>query len=619
MLTVVLLSATMMFAQSNTTGAAAQRDSTLQSRATEAEPDYTFGPGDTIIIAKSQVRYLTGEKMDSWVYYVCHVIRSVGGKRFPEGALIDGIMSWTDVNGLLLVAPSAATQDAMARQRADAERIRLLMAELEGMDEATRARIRRSAEAFHAKMLTDADIVVDTMPAFLAKQREKFVRDSLASEEAYRIVLERGIVDSNEAHDIADSIAAARGAKVEMSYTKADEAVTINIARMMTNQKAQAELDAILKERNIMDEAEARRLADNIQAAYGADLEPLYAVADRVVKLNVANDKAAKELRERIIAECITDPEQARALADNLAAKYGATPAYLRGIAEATVAEILLNWRDKVHRLTLGVRGGVASWMQKAGESQWKVGGDGLFDLQYAFYKVTKSKNNVGFLVGASVGYVNSGMGLNGINDIYTTPTSDGDIRYTISANGIKEKDGAIVVEVPLMFSVVSEKGVFFNIGPRFQMPVWNHYALHFENPNIKAFFPEEGVEIDNRLITGLINDKAIESKGKFTSSSFNLLLGAEFGYEWQFKNNNSLGLGIYADYGVYSMYKNNSEAHSIIDITAPSSTIQPAQIRYQSAQDVYGTGIGFFDCGLKLAYHFNFIKYKQPSNVESK
>lgn len=620
MLTVVLLLTTMMYAQGNTIiGAAAQRDSTLQSRAVEAEADYTFNHGDTIIIAKSQARYLTGETIDSWVYYVCHVVRSVGGKRFPEGVLIDGIMSWVDPKGLLLLVAPSATEEAMARQKADAGHIRDMQEELEGMDDATRAQIRRNAETHHVKMLSDADVAVDTMPAFLAKQREQFVCDSLASEETYRVVIERGIVDSNEAHDVADSIATARGAALEMSFVKSDKAVLVNVARMMNTHKAQAELEPILKERTIQDEAEARRLADSIQTVYGADKETLYAVANRVVTLNNANEDAATELRETILAQCVSDSEQASALADKLAAQYGANPAYLRGIATAVIAENLANWKDRVHRLTLGVRGGLASWMQNAGESQWKVGGEGLFDLQYAFYKVTKSRNYVGLLVGASVGYVNAGVALNSINDVYTTPTTDGDIRYTITANGIREKDGAVVVEVPLMFSVVSEKGVFFNVGPRFQMPVWNHYTLHFENPSIKAFFPEEGVEVENRLITGLISDKAVESKGKFTSSTFNLLIGAEFGYEWQFKNNHSLGLGIYADYGVYSMYKNNNDVRSIIDITAPSSTMQPAQIRYHSAQDVYGTGVGFFDCGLKLAYHFNFIKYKQSNSVESK
>ncbi|MCQ2348273.1 MAG: hypothetical protein MJZ65_03695 [Paludibacteraceae bacterium] len=278
-------------------------------------------------------------------------------------------------------------------------------------------------------------------------------------------------------------------------------------------------------------------------------------------------------------------------------------------IATLTYAQSELTSSQKtstsMSRFSLGVRGGVASFMQKAEGAQSQLGFDALLDFQYAYYGCLASEHKVGLLVGVSAGYARAGLKMDAIQDQYTTSTTDGDICYTIAADNLVEKQGAVVLEIPLMFSFVSKQGVFLNVGPRFQLPVYSHYALRFDNPNVDAYFTKERVHVQNELITGNVNHD--NAKGTFNAPKFNLLLGLELGYEWQLRNNDALGLGAYANYGVYSMYRNDSEAQSIIDITAPSAQVQPAQINYQAAQDVYGTGMGFFDAGVKVTYHFNF------------
>lgn len=61
----------------------------------------SISAGDTIIVPSSQTHYLTGEKISSWVYKVPHVVKQVGGKRFPEGIWLKGINSWVSMDGLV--------------------------------------------------------------------------------------------------------------------------------------------------------------------------------------------------------------------------------------------------------------------------------------------------------------------------------------------------------------------------------------------------------------------------------------------------------------------------------------------------------------------------------------
>ena len=91
--------------------------------------------------------------------------------------------------------------------------------------------------------------------------------------------------------------------------------------------------------------------------------------------------------------------------------------------------------------------------------------------------------------------------------------------------------------------------------------------------------------------------------------SEFATARGAEIGYEFTFKNHNSLGIGVYGNYSLYSLYKKNDQSSSIIDIAEAPSSGKNAVVTVIPATDAYGKGVGYFDVGLKLAYHFNWWK----------
>ena len=293
------------------------------------------------------------------------------------------------------------------------------------------------------------------------------------------------------------------------------------------------------------------------------------------------------------------------------------------GTAESTVPETKSIEREQevkrheeemqrmyqLDRFSIGVRGGAASLMhQTEAIGNWRCGFDAALDLQYAHYWRRDSwKSAYGILTGVSLGYSRSGLG-SGVDTTYNVSAEGHSIDYSISTTDINEKDGQLQVEVPLMFSMVTNKGFFLNVGPRLIVPVYSHYNQTIRDPNIVANFTDMGVKVENEAITGLVSNNQMNTKGRWDASKVNVLLGAELGYEWTLRNKNSLGLGVYGNYSVYTLYNNSTDNKSLISVGLPSAE-GAAKVDVLSATDTYAKGMGYFDAGVKVVYHCNWWK----------
>lgn len=425
--------------------------------------------GDTVYIIEDDTRYLTGEKPSSWVYTCPHVVQQVGGKRFPDGVLINGIDSW--------IAPEYLEYD----------------------------------EA----MLVDTAIVTEPSVKGTEKQpvvekKDTIVKKTLQGDDTAKSVIEPSVKDSE-------------------------------------SQSVVGKKDTIVE-------------------------RPL---------------------------QVLSKPKE------------GYVYEYPEDETKKPVAHAVYNRLSEYDRFTIGLRGGTASLMHETeAMGKWRAGFDGLLDLQYAHYfgkQKWDSRVNLGIITGLSLGWAQSGLRA-GVDTTYMVNTVDGDINYTVSADKVQENDGQLQLEIPLMFSLITEKGFFFNVGPKLVVPVYTHYKQSIVSPDVNAYFIEEGVNVSNEVITGLVQDNQLKSKGKWNSSKINVMLTAELGYEWLLNNGHSLGLGVYANYSVYNLYKNSTDNKSLINVSAPSASA-PATVDVLSATDTYAKGMGYFDCGLKLTYNLNFYK----------
>ena len=264
------------------------------------------------------------------------------------------------------------------------------------------------------------------------------------------------------------------------------------------------------------------------------------------------------------------------------------------------------NFKHSYDRFTIGLRGGAASLMHHADKGNWTCGGDVVLDLQYAHYWAKDGRPvDLGLIVGLGIGYAQSGLKVNYDSTAFTKDN----VNYTVLAQGIKETDHSLQLEVPLMFSLIHEKGLFFNLGPKFMIPVYSPYKQTVDqaNTHITAYFPETGITINDNPVTGQYTgqqptaDNGIQFK-------INVMLTGEIGYEWILKSGNSLGLGAYANYSVFNSFKNTTSTEGLFNLTAPTDD-SAASLDVLSATKTYADKLGYFDAGIKVAYHFNFPK----------
>jgi hypothetical protein len=273
-------------------------------------------------------------------------------------------------------------------------------------------------------------------------------------------------------------------------------------------------------------------------------------------------------------------------------------------------------------RFSIGVRGGASGLLHNTVVGNWTCGFDALLDLQYAHYWTKDGRPvDLGLIVGLGVGYAQSGMKA-AVNTDTTVVDNDGSkIDYKVKADEVKEHDGQIQLEVPIMFSLIHQNGLFFNIGPKFMIPVYTPYTQKISdnaNTYISAYFQDIDVQVKNEVITGKLAETDYTTKGTDNGNQFsiNIMLTAEIGYEWILKSGNSLGLGAFANYCVYNSFKNNATSSDPLVQVTPPTAAGVASVDVLSATKTYATGLGFFDAGVKLAYHFNFPKKRK--NVDA-
>jgi hypothetical protein len=213
-------------------------------------------------------------------------------------------------------------------------------------------------------------------------------------------------------------------------------------------------------------------------------------------------------------------------------------------------------------------------------------------------------------MTGLSAGYVQSNQKM-ALSDEFTLATDEGDVDYEVSADEVKEKTHQVQLELPIMFTMVTPKGFFLNVGPKLILPVYSTYHQTITNPTISAYMPElNGHPITNEVVMGKLTEEQCDMTGSF-NNEFKLAVaaGLELGYQFKLKNGHSLDLGVYADYTFYSMYNSINTNGKLITITPPSAE-SAAIVDVQSMTNAYANKFGFLDAGLKLTYNLDFIKY---------
>ena len=334
---------------------------------------------------------------------------------------------------------------------------------------------------------------------------------------------------------------------------------------------------------------------------------------DKAAFEQAQREKALREAAEKAAAEAEATAEEQKAKEkaekeEKAAAEKARKDSIKQEKADSIEAE--KKFKNNYDRFTIGLRGGASALMHHAEKGNWTCGGDVVLDLQYAHYWTDDTRPiDLGLIVGLGIGYEQSGLKTND-----STAFTKANVNYTVVAKDIKETDHQLQLEVPLMFSLIHDNGLFFNVGPKFMIPLYTPYkqTVNTQDTHITAYFPETGITIQDNPVTGQYTGQQPTEKNGI-QFNINVMLTAEIGYEWLLKSGNSIGLGAYANYSVFNTFKNTTNSEGLFSLTAPTDT-DKAHLDVLSATHAYADKLGYFDAGIKLAYHFNFPKkqYKE-------
>lgn len=209
------------------------------------------------------------------------------------------------------------------------------------------------------------------------------------------------------------------------------------------------------------------------------------------------------------------------------------------------------------------------------------IGGTGTVDLRYSLYGDLNSGCQLGFAVGAGIGYGQVAYKGNEHASYTRMDYLGNTIDYTIDAD-YKQVSRFANAEASLLMAF-RMGGFTLNAGPRFMLPFVRSAVQTISHADIIAYYPLYNVSVPNEEITGKLATPYSQSCPSVTPS-YHLLLALEAGWEFALSGNHILGLQAYADIGLWAPKTTITTDVPLIDVAPIERTNTPAEVSVHDA-----------------------------------
>lgn len=529
--------------------------------------------GDSVMISRDTTHYQTKEHIIHWAFNKVHIIRQVNSKYHPNSVLLKGIYSWISADAAIpLNRNKQYPYDPNTAHHSN-----------EGNDAAEMHNAAENvASEAAATDLAQSNVVADSDDTDKAKKRKGRSKKNRSTKKNSKA--------SKKAKDKSSAAAEATASSDEnaMSGTATSTSSSVSSTEGIGDATSSTTGYGTLESVN---PAESSDMEATASASNRGDDNVVSQMANDVIAADMANvagdawNDSAMLARRDSIADIV----------------------YKRVMEELAKQQKIDSLMNNVDRFSIGLRGGFASTMADPTPTM-PLGYDLRFDLQYAHYWMNNPKKHMlGLMTGLSLGYMYTNRDIVW-DEEFTRNTSDGDVHYHVTADNIRETNKQLQLEMPLMFSMVTTNGFYLNVGPRVLLPIRTPFEQVITNGHIVATDLETTDVMTDNVIYGYLNEDQIKISG-MTKQKFDItvLVGVELGYEFRFASGNSVGLGVYANYGVYSTYSNRPLG-TIIDVTAPNDD-KIGSVDVYSMTDAYTRKMGHLDAGIKLSFNFDSRK----------
>ena len=589
----------------------------------------TIKIGDTVRIARDCRRYETRERIIHWAFNKLHVVRQVNSKYHPDAILLKRIYSWIPADAAELVSRGPVTDAKNTRSNvgkelsnADGYVLRYERNIVDTIDFG-KGHYMLAISVYRKNLQTQTEelydlIVKDTV----INQTIVTNKFSLKASKQKRNEKSRGRKGKTTVNKSADSdviipsnavdLVASTNAVESIVSTSIDSSVSaLPVVQAVISDVPQSTTSSVSDVPPTVKRRERKKETGDVT------LRSTHTAQSSAVELSDVSDEVMDVMPLPMSPEPLSelvgsDSDEQEALASDSVISKEDVAILTDSIVFADSTIVVDSSPQKMDRLSFALRGGVASTMARPATTL-PFGYDARFDLQYAHYWLVKgSSNMMGLITGISAGYMNTTRN-QAWEENFTAATFDGVnnnvfVQYHVTAEDICETSSQIQVEIPLMLSMLTLKGFYFNIGPRVIMPIYTPFEQVITNGHIVAKDVATGVVVEDNIVYGTFTDKQKHMIG-YTQQQYTITVtvGFELGGEIKLASGNTLGLGVYANYGVYSTFSNRPLS-SIISVTPPNGDAI-GKVDLNSMTDAYTSMIGHLDAGVKLSFNFDFKK----------
>lgn len=541
--------------------------------------------GDSVMISRDTTHYQTKEHIIHWAFNKVHIIRQVNSKYHPNSVLLKGIYSWISADAAIpLNRNKQYPYDPNTAHHSN-----------EGNDAAEMHNAAENvASEAAATDLAQSNVVADSDDTDKGKKRKVRSKKNRSTKKNSKASKKAKDKSSAAAEATASSDENAMSGTATSTSSSASSTEGIGDATSSTtgygslesvNPTESSDMEATASASNRGDDNVVSQMANDVIAADMANVAGSMGAGSMAGGAGDAWNDSAMLARRDSLADIV----------------------YKRVMEELAKQQEIDSLMNNVDRFSIGLRGGFASTMADPTPTM-PLGYDLRFDLQYAHYWMNNPKKHMlGLMTGLSLGYMCTNRDIVW-DEEFTRNTSDGDVHYHVTADNIRETNKQLQLEMPLMFSMVTTNGFYLNVGPRVLLPIRTPFEQVITNGHIVATDLETTDVMTDNVVYGYLSEDQIKISG-MTKQKFDItvLVGMELGYEFRFASGNSVGLGVYANYGVYSTYSNRPLG-TIIDVTAPNYD-KIGSVDVYSMTDAYTRKMGHLDAGIKLSFNFDSRK----------
>ncbi len=247
---------------------------------------------------------------------------------------------------------------------------------------------------------------------------------------------------------------------------------------------------------------------------------------------------------------------------------------------------------NKKHELSFSISGGLNSLNYELKQGSRKDQPGGSVGVGYG-YSVSK---NWSIQSGLEISSYNTKATLTNFTD--KNPAFDGeeDFEFRLSVNNYEEKQEVIFFTIPLLAQyktpIFKKKDFYIAGGLKIGIPIYSKYNIVDANYQTAGYYTDWDMLLENIKQSGFGTFSVSEYKEKLSIKT-SYMLSIESGLRWNLSNNTNIYTGIYFDYGLNNICREQDKRLIEYQENSPNDYIYNGILKTSIPKNIHTIGIG--------------------------